>query len=71
MILVPIKTLVHAKQRLAPLLDASARTRLAQAMLFDVLETLAAWPNRGEVGLVTSDLFAIDAAHQVVPGLDE
>ena len=63
MILVPVKNLAHAKQRLAPLLDASARTKLAQAMLFDVLETLAACSNRPEVGLVTSDPFAIDAAH--------
>ena len=62
MILVPVKNLAHAKQRLAPLLDASARTKLAQAMLFDVLETLAACSNRPEVGLVTSDPFAIDAA---------
>ena len=62
MILVPVKNLAHAKQRLAPLLDASARTKLAQAMLFDVLETIAACSNRPEVGLVTSDPFAIDAA---------
>lgn len=62
MILVPVKNLAHAKQRLAAVLDAAARTKLAQAMLFDVLETLAAWPNRGEVGIVTSDPFAIDAA---------
>jgi 2-phospho-L-lactate guanylyltransferase len=62
MILVPVKNLAHAKQRLAPLLDASARTKLAQAMLFDVLETLAACSNHPEVGLVTGDPFAIDAA---------
>ena len=62
MILVPVKNFTHAKQRLAPLLDSSARTKLAQAMLFDVLETLAACSNRHEVGLVTSDPFAIDAA---------
>jgi 2-phospho-L-lactate/phosphoenolpyruvate guanylyltransferase len=62
MILVPVKNLARAKQRLAPLLDASARTKLAQAMLFDVLETIAACSNRPKVGLVTSDSFAIDAA---------
>jgi 2-phospho-L-lactate guanylyltransferase len=62
MILVPVKNLAHAKQRLAPLLDASARTKLAQAMLFDVLEALAACSNRPQVSLVTSDPFAIDAA---------
>ena len=62
MILVPVKNLTHAKQRLAPLLDGSARTKLAQAMLFDVLEALAACSNHSEVGLVTSDPFAIEAA---------
>ena len=62
MILVPVKNLAHAKQRLAPLLDGPGRTKLAQAMLFDVLEALAGCPNRGEVGIVTSDPFAIDAA---------
>ena len=51
MILVPVKSLANAKQRLASLLDASARTKLAQAMLFDVLETLAACSARTEVGL--------------------
>jgi 2-phospho-L-lactate guanylyltransferase len=71
MILVPVKNLAHAKQRLAPLLDASARTKLAQAMLFDVLETLAACSNRPQVSLVTSDAFATDAARhfkfEVIP----
>ena len=64
MILVPVKNLAHAKQRLAPVLDGHARTKLAQAMLFDVLEALAACSNRPEVGLVTSDPFAVDAARQ-------
>ena len=62
MILVPVKNLANAKQRLAALLDAPARTKLAQAMLFDVLETLAACSHRPQVSLVTSDPFAIDAA---------
>ena len=62
MILVPVKNLANAKQRLAAILDRAARTKLAQAMLFDVLETLAACSARPEVGLVTSDPFAIDAA---------
>jgi 2-phospho-L-lactate guanylyltransferase len=63
MILIPVKNLKHAKQRLAPVLDPSARTELAQAMLTDVLETLSSWTSRPPVSLVTSDPFAIDLAH--------
>lgn len=58
MILVPVKNLAGAKQRLAPLLDQSARTELAQAMLFDMLETLGTWASRPPVAVVTSDPFA-------------
>ena len=43
MILVPVKNLSGAKQRLAALFDQPTRTELAQAMLFDVLETLGTW----------------------------
>lgn len=64
MILVPVKQLANAKQRLAPVADQLARTELAQAMLFDVLETLGKWENRPEVALVTSDPFALDLARQ-------
>ena len=46
MILVPVKNLSGAKQRLASLLDQTTRTELAQAMLLDVMETLAAWVGR-------------------------
>jgi 2-phospho-L-lactate guanylyltransferase len=71
MILVPVKSLANAKQRLASVLDQPTRTELAQAMLFDVLETLATWTNRPEVGIVTSDAFAIELARrfefQVIP----
>jgi 2-phospho-L-lactate/phosphoenolpyruvate guanylyltransferase len=72
-ILVPVKNLSGAKQRLAPLLDQPSRTRLAQAMLHDVLAALAGWsnrpdhpdrPNHPEVAVVTSDPFAIELAHQ-------
>ncbi len=63
MILVPIKNLCDAKQRLAPVLDRAARVELAQAMLLDVLETLAAWAGRPEVSLVTSDPFALGLAN--------
>jgi 2-phospho-L-lactate/phosphoenolpyruvate guanylyltransferase len=64
MILVPVKNLGSAKQRLASLFDQSTRTELAQAMLFDVLETLGTWAHRPEVSVVTSDPFAIQLAQQ-------
>lgn len=60
MILVPVKNLSRAKQRLAEVLDQPARTELAQTMLFDVLQTAADWRDRPEVGLVTSDPFALE-----------
>jgi 2-phospho-L-lactate guanylyltransferase len=62
MIVVPVKNLAQAKQRLAAVLDQSARTELAHAMLHDVLEALDGWAGRPEVSLVTSDLFALDLA---------
>lgn len=62
MVLVPVKNLANAKQRLAPVLDHAARVELAQSMLVDVLETLGTWRNRPEVAVVTSDPFALDLA---------
>jgi 2-phospho-L-lactate guanylyltransferase len=71
MILVPIKNLTNAKQRLAALLDQATRTELAQAMLFDMLEVVSQCKARSEVGLVTTDVFAIELARhfgfQVIP----
>jgi 2-phospho-L-lactate guanylyltransferase len=64
MILVPVKNLAGAKQRLATVLDQPARTELAQAMLLDVLETLGAWQNRPEVSVVSSDPFAVELARE-------
>jgi len=61
MILIPVKNLRNAKQRLSMLLDASARTQLAQAMLSDVLEAVAEF-GQDEVSLVTSDPFTLDLA---------
>jgi len=63
-ILVPVKNLSAAKQRLAALLDQPARTELAQTMLHDVVATLAAWPQRPDCALVTSDPFAVELARQ-------
>lgn len=64
MILVPVKNLSHAKQRLASVLDQPSRTELAQTMLLDVFETLAAWSGRPDVGIVTSDPYAIKLAER-------
>jgi len=62
MILVPVKNLKQAKQRLAAVLDQAARTELAQAMLQDVLEVLASWQGRPEVAIVSCDSFALALA---------
>jgi 2-phospho-L-lactate/phosphoenolpyruvate guanylyltransferase len=64
MILIPVKSLANAKQRLASVLDQPTRTKLAEAMLFDVLETLGTWASRPEVSIVTSDQFAIELARR-------
>jgi len=61
-ILVPIKETSLAKQRLASVLDQASRTQLAQAMLHDVLSAIQNWKNRPEVGVVTSDPYAISVA---------
>jgi len=70
-ILVPIKNTSSAKQRLAAVLDQPSRTRLAQAMLHDVLSALYDWKNRPGVGIVTSDPYATELAieykFQVMP----
>jgi len=62
MILVPVKNLANAKQRLSSVLDPEARQELAQAMCADVLDTLAHWQGRPAVTVVTSDPFASDLA---------
>jgi 2-phospho-L-lactate/phosphoenolpyruvate guanylyltransferase len=63
-ILIPVKNLSAAKQRLAAVLDQPARTELAQAMLHDVVAALTAWPARPACALVTGDLFALDLAQK-------
>ena len=62
MILVPVKNLSNAKQRLSSVLTPEERFELAQAMCEDVLGTLASWQKRPEVAVVTSDPFAEDVA---------
>jgi 2-phospho-L-lactate/phosphoenolpyruvate guanylyltransferase len=64
MILVPIKNTDSAKQRLAAVLDQPSRTKLAQAMLHDVLSAIHDWKSRPEVGIVTGDPFATDLARE-------
>jgi len=63
-ILVPVKNLASAKQRLASVLDQPSRTRLAQAMLHDVLATLHGWKGRAQVALVTGDAYAVELAQE-------
>lgn len=64
MILIPVKNLSAAKQRLAAILDQPARTELAHAMLHDVVATIAAWAHRPQCALVTSDPFALELAER-------
>jgi 2-phospho-L-lactate/phosphoenolpyruvate guanylyltransferase len=61
-ILIPVKNLSTAKQRLASILDQSSRTELAQTMLHDVVDEIARWRNRRACTLVTGDAFAIELA---------
>jgi 2-phospho-L-lactate/phosphoenolpyruvate guanylyltransferase len=63
-ILVPIKNTSGAKQRLASILDQDSRTRLAQAMLHDVLSAIHQWNDRTSVGIVTSDPYATQLANE-------
>lgn len=74
MILVPVKNLSSAKQRLAAVLDQTSRSTLAQAMLHDVLATLYNWKNRPLVAVVTSDPYALKLAaeyqFEVIPDPD-
>jgi 2-phospho-L-lactate guanylyltransferase len=53
-ILIPVKDLTRAKQRLAPLLTQAARTELARAMLEDVFNAVAAARGADSVYVVTS-----------------
>jgi 2-phospho-L-lactate/phosphoenolpyruvate guanylyltransferase len=63
MILLPVKDLSNAKQRLASVLDQPGRTELAQTMLTDVVTAIAAFAG-DKVALATSDPFAMEVAHR-------
>jgi 2-phospho-L-lactate guanylyltransferase len=73
-ILVPVKNLSSAKQRLAAVLDQPSRTALAQAMLHDVLTALRNWKRRPQVAVVTGDPYAIKLAteynFEIIPDPD-
>ncbi|MFZ1130149.1 MAG: 2-phospho-L-lactate guanylyltransferase [Terriglobales bacterium] len=62
MILVPVKNLADAKQRLSVVLTPEERVALAQAMCEDVLQALADWTGRPSVTVVTNDSFALNLA---------
>jgi 2-phospho-L-lactate/phosphoenolpyruvate guanylyltransferase len=69
-ILVPVKNLSNAKQRLAALLDQPSRTKLAQAMLADVANALHEWKKSteltpSEIRFVTSDPYAVKLAAEL------
>ena len=74
MILIPVKNSSTAKQRLSSVLDQPSRTRLAQAMLHDVLAVLKEWPRCPAVALVTSDPYAAalarEYAFEIIPDPD-
>jgi len=63
-ILIPVKNLSAAKQRLAAVLDQPSRTELARTMLHDVVAAVAAWARRPACALVTADPFALELARQ-------
>lgn len=65
MILVPVKDLGLAKQRLASILPQDSRTRLAETMLEDVLSAIEQWTGRPPVALVTSYPPAVELARRL------
>jgi len=64
MILVPVKNLETAKQRLSPFLSSAERLALAEAMLQDVLAALGVSGHRDHVVLVSGDSRARRLARQ-------
>jgi 2-phospho-L-lactate/phosphoenolpyruvate guanylyltransferase len=70
MILIPVKNLASAKQRLAGVLEQRTRTELAHAMLQDVAEAISTVAG-DKTAIVTSDNFAIEVGRsygfEVIP----
>ncbi|MBD8507571.1 2-phospho-L-lactate guanylyltransferase [Hoyosella sp. G463] len=71
-VLVPAKDWSRAKSRLGPRLDAAERSRLAEAMLNDVLSTLVGSPSVDSVAVIAgSDAIARTAGGHGARILDE
>jgi len=70
-LLVPVKSMSNAKQRLAEALDQSHRTQLADAMLRDVLTAASAVTHRVDIFLVTGDAAAKALAQEFDFGVIE
>lgn len=62
MILVPIKDLTNAKQRLSPALSPAERTALARAMAEDVFDALTPFAASPGVAIVSGDVWASQQA---------
>jgi 2-phospho-L-lactate/phosphoenolpyruvate guanylyltransferase len=63
-LLIPVKDLATAKQRLAEALTQSQRSQLAEAMLRDVMAAAAGVRDRLDVALVTGDAWAQQLARE-------
>ena len=63
-LLIPVKDLSNAKQRLGAAFDQQRRTELAEAMLRDVLTAAAGLRSRVDVALVTGDARAKQMASE-------
>jgi 2-phospho-L-lactate guanylyltransferase len=61
-LLIPVKSLSNAKQRLGTALDQSHRSQLAEAMLRDVMTAASGMCSRVDVALVTGDRRAKELA---------
>jgi len=63
-LLIPVKDLRHAKQRLSPLWTQAERTELTQAMLEDFFAVIRRVRGADRILLVSSDEPAIERAHE-------
>jgi 2-phospho-L-lactate guanylyltransferase len=72
-LLIPVKNLTTAKQRLAEALDQDRRSQLAEAMLRDVMTAAAGVLGRIDVALVTGDtrvrVLAVEFGFRVIDDL--
>jgi len=70
-LLIPVKSLATAKQRLADALNQSQRSQLAEAMLRDVMTAASGVLGRIDVALVTGDVRAHQLAREFGFGIIE